>query len=798
MSLFFISCNSTKYLQPNESLLKESNLEFRSESVIKDKKNLLKEVSALIEQKPNAKLLFFIPKEWIYLRNSENADSTFFKRWLKGLGEPPTIYDEKITTLTATKIQNLLQNKRGFYNAEVVPKITNTSKVSGWENTTEKSVWLKNESRVTYVINAGSRFIVRNVNYLSPDSAIVTFLDSGRQNAFVKPGDPIDFTQFELEKSRIVLELQNQGYANFANNYIEIRGDSSNARKDVDIYFDILRPLPDTSHQRFYTGNIKVYTDYHKDQEKMEIVSDTLLGLNLMRQSQNYLVKPSVLRNSIFMRSGHLLRREDRLKTFRKLNSLGTYRFVTMYPEISSDADSVMNFNVLLTPYQYKWIYDGGLEGYFSTLGASRLFGFSLSTSFQNRNLFGGSERFTIRGELGFELGFSKGESGFLFTQRARNFSIQNNLQLPSFLDFVGLGKLVSGIGLVKKKFYNAFKDETTTNIALGYSANNIINFYSINSVNASFGFDYTAASGNRYIFRPLGFNFDRYTIADSSRFQSNPLIFLQFRDILGTGFVFRDFSFIYNGKKSASGRSYVFINNLEFSGMEIFLLNKLYNSISGSSEEWKLNFDGRESEKAISFAKYVRLELDGRISQEFSKTRSLVGRLNVGIINPFGIDNVAPFVKQFGVGGPNSLRAWNIKELGPGGYIDPLQKINQRSNIFIQQGDVKIEANLEYRFNIFSFFDGAFFADAGNVWALRADPERKDAEISSKFLDQIALNIGYGVRVNFQFFIIRFDAGYKIRSPYRDNYTQRNWYTFKEIRQQGLGNIQVAVNYPF
>src|SRR5690606_32117233 len=105
---------------------------------------------------------------------------------------------------------------------------------------------------------------------------------------------------------------------------------------------------------------------------------------------------------------------------------------------------------------------------------------------------------------------------------------------------------------------------------------------------------------------------------------------------------------------------------------------------------------------------------------------------------------------------------------------------------------------NLEYRFNIFLFLDGAIFMDAGNIWNLRAQPELPNAHITGDFYKQIAVAAGYGLRLNFVFFNIRFDTGYKLRSPYRDPYLKRNWYSWREIASQGVGNIQVAVNYPF
>jgi outer membrane protein assembly factor BamA len=294
-----------------------------------------------------------------------------------------------------------------------------------------------------------------------------------------------------------------------------------------------------------------------------------------------------------------------------------------------------------------------------------------------------------------------------------------------------------------------------------------------------------------------MSINFDQYAIQDSSRFQNNPIIFLQFRDVLGSGLLFRDLTYIYNKPKNRAGNSLVFINNLEFSGLEVFVANKLINLINGSNEEWKLNYG---ADKSISFAKYIKYELDFRFYREFSKTSSLAFRFNTGAALPYGDIKVVPFIKQFGLGGPNSMRAWNIRQVGPGSYADPLIKIREVPdlNIYIQQGDIKLETNLEYRFKIFLIFDGALFVDVGNVWNLRPDPLLRGAELNGNFLNSLAVGAGYGIRLNFGFFNIRFDAGYKVRSPYRDAFLQRNWYSWQEISAQGLGNIQVAVNYPF
>lgn len=778
------SCNTARFISANKSLLKGSKIVFKNEKNVINKSALINELTPFIDHKPNEKLLFVVPEEWIFLTNSKTEDTSWYNRSLRSLGEPPVYFDENKAKLVSANMENYLKYRKGYYDAKV--DFITYEHTKGWSSS--DGTFLRFDSEVAYICATGERYKIRSLQYECDDSRLLSFVESIRKTASVKVGDYIDFLSFEEEKRRLTLELQNNGYSDFSSNYIEIAGDSSTVNKNVAIYFQIRAPLPDTLHKQYTTGEVRVYTDYYQDQPTGKVISESIDGINFLRQSNEFLVNPTLLNNSIFFRKNELLRRDDKQKTIKKLNSISTYKFVAVNGVPDEKVDTVMNFDILLSPHPKKWIFDGGLDGYFSTLGAARLFGLSLSSQFVNRNLLGGSQRYTVRAEAGTELGYSK-ENGI--TQRTTNVSFQNNLNIPSFQDFIGLGKFAWKTGLIKNKFYQNFKEEATTNIGLGFSATNLITLYSVQSFNASFGFDYTTIRNNRYVFRPLGFNLDLFSIKDTTRFEQNPLILLSFKNILGTGFLFRDFTYIYNKGKDRKGNSFLAINNLEFSGWEVHLSNKLYNAISGSNKTWAL------ADK-ISFAKYARYEFDGRYNKEYTKTTSFAARLNAGIIVPFGESNVAPFIRQFGVGGPNSLRAWNIKEPGPGSYRDPLTKIKEVPVIFVNQGDIKLELNAEYRFKLLLLLDGALFVDAGNVWTLRSDPNRPGSQISSKFYDQIAIGVGYGFRFNFDFFIIRFDFGYKVRNPFEDENFKKQWYTFKQLRQQGLGNIQVAVNYPF
>lgn len=794
-----MSCQTSRYLQPDDKLLKSNEILFKGPSAKSEKRLIENDLLPLITLKPNERLLFSIPREWIYLANSEEGDTSWFHKGMQNLGQVPSLFNDSITKVTARDMENFLRVEKGYFDAVVDYTIDEKSFVRSHVNSSGRYISTPNKVKVQYIVEAKDRYVVRSVQYTCADSLIMTIIRRNLENSHVKKGAYFNLSDFNLEKSRLTLDLQNEGYFNFNTNFIDIVADSNKTSKEIDFWFEIAPPANAEKHIAYTIGDVRVYPDYYKEFETV-IPGKRLdtLGLTILSYGKKQMMKSGILRKSVFLYSNEKYTFEKRQKTFRKLNSLTPYRFVNILAKPRVEQDSVVDIDVLLTPQEDKYILESVLETYYSSFDLFNLLGMSLSGNLINRNFLRGAENLSVQGQFGFGVNIARGEDGKrILNLQSRNISLNSNLQIPSHVDFLGLSRFVNRIGLIPDRFYKNFDAEAKTNIALGFTSLNFFNFYGFNSLNAAFGYEYTSPKGHRYIFRPMGVNFDQYTILDTSQFSNLPIIFLQFRDVLGTGLFFRDFTHVYNGVKNRKGRSMVFINKLELSGLEVGLLNSAFNEVLGRDEAWKITLpDG----KNIDFAKYVKYEFDFRFTREFSPKHSLAFRFNPGVAVPFNRDFVVPFIKQFGLGGPNSLRAWNIRQVGPGGYVNPLYKIEQPSdlNIFIQQGDIKFETNLEYRFNIFLFVDGAVFLDAGNVWNLTEQEGFSNAHITRNFLDQIAVAAGYGIRLNFVFFNIRFDTGYKIRSPYRDVYLNRNWYTWREILNQGIGNVQVAVNYPF
>lgn len=759
----------------DDLLLVGNGLDITTVSKLQDKQGLENELASLYLQKPNTNVLG-IPREWLYLRHADPQDTGWYDNWARDrVGEPPTLLDTVATAQTAGAMQKYLRNKKGFYEATVKTAVN----VKGYK------------AKVDYIIDAGQRYLIDSVFYIGYDKAMLDIIESMRPQSLVDRGDPADATLFDLEKNRIVVNLQNMGYADFVSNYLEVMGDSTGGDHEIDIFMEVISPLPDSIHRQYTVGDIHVYTDHYKGQLSSNTDTTRYNGKVYRHELRKFLVRPQIIDNSIYLEKGDILTRRNRTSTYRRLSDLSTYRFVSLNPLPSPIIPYAIDYDIHLTPHQNKWINDRNLDVYYSnfTQRERQLIGVGASTSFTNRNLLGGSERYKVSGEGSVEF-----DPVNLLINRY-NVSIDNSLQIPRLVDYAGIFRFLNRRDLLTDNNYQKLQREAKTNLRLGFNRNGVVDFYGISIFNASAQYLYTINKNAQVNFSPSAFSLNNYSefINFKEIVGDNPLIINSFADNLITGYLFSHGSFIYNSNKSSKGYSWSFTGDLEVSGWETYLANQAYNVISDTDDKWQ--FLDR-----FEFSQFAKIELDWRFYKDISSKQQLAARFSLGVGSAFGNSEAIPFIKQFSVGGPNSLRAWDQKELGPGSYdsllISPIV-IDGRPQLFYQSGDFLLEANLEYRFDLFWILEGALFTDVGNVWTLKEDPDRPGSGISTQFYDDLAVAAGWGLRFDFSYFIIRFDFGYRLRNPYPDRVTGKHWNP-KPFSPNRLGNLQVAVNYPF
>lgn len=771
VSIILPSCNANKYLQDNEKFIGKNKIELKDNQLPSKKKSRLEYRLQKLTPKTNGRFLFLFDRAGIYYANKDK-DKWYNNYFRKEVGEEPSIYSDKQARQTVKNMKNFLRNNQGFYEAEV-------------EYYTKDSRFSKD---IHYVVTPKTRYRIHNLEFIGKDSLIIDKIKNLPIKDPIKKGDPIDEYYFDKYKAEIANHLQNDGYADFSVKNLRYFGDSSFVHKNVDIFMQVIPPDGDSLHHQYYISNINIHTAINHNDPRNIYKKDSLNGIKYTYTTAHHLIEPKTLENFIYLKKGELFSKTAKHETLKKLSSLGPYRFVSVNLSKDTTTQNGINYDLFLTPFAKKWDFELGVDAYYAQLNQSKskdiqLFGLNFGTEFRNKNLFRGGEKYSISTETGAEFQFQK---PYL---RTFILGLQNSLEFPRLLNSFGMRTALNKTNILNKEQFEHLKKNTVTRIGLGGNYININNFYDIATIKADYSYVYQYNIFSKFAFRQVGIDINYYDIKSGFKQQvdNNPLLARSFVDNILTGYIFRDLSFFYNDSPLKYNHSNSLYVNFEMSGVETYLLNKLYNVIASNDVEWKINNN-------LTFAKYFRMEANYRHYREISNGLNLATRVYLSGAIPFSSNQFIPYGKQFYVGGPNSMRGWDQRELGPGGY-DPRNEPS--SQIFYQQGDIKMEANAEVRFDIISIFEGAIFIDAGNVWTLQNDSKRPGSQFSRNFYNQMAISSGLGLRFDFDFFNIRFDFGYKIRYPYTYD-GKRHWATWDNIRSQGLGNLQVAVNYPF
>ncbi len=773
------SCGVGKFLQKDEWLIEDFEISF-DEELSKKEKWIENGLRYWIQQKRNGRVLW-IPKEYIFLSHSEKHDTSKYDEVMRNvMGEEPALYNKDRTLEAISRMESWLKFNKGYYHARVGHHLDTISSY---------------KVDVVFDVHLGERFKYGSLEFLSKDTSILNKVKNLWAQGKVKAGSYVDSDAFGREKNRITEILQNDGYANFASKYFGIKGDSTRVPNTIDAIIEVYLPENEAAHTQYDIGAISVFTDYHAKQDTFGMIKDTVENITYYSGSSKFLVKPKVLDKVISFREGEMAIKEKRLQTFTKLSNLSTYRFTAINPYVDSLDSTKINYNILLTPHTKKWIGDYGGDILFSRLGGSadqsgqnrNVFGASLNSQLVNRNFLGGSERFAITGEVGGQI-----EIGDKVNFRSFNYGISNYLEYPIFKDHFRQISSLHQLGFLRKSTYDLLKEKAQSTINASINLTDVRSFYRILILNTSYGYKLQYRKDRSLSINTLGVTLNNYELREKflERVGDNPLILNTFNDNLFSGFLFRNLFYTRNGYLNDKSWQWAYYLNAELSGLEVLAANELYNQLSGENNKWTVGKD------RFKFAKFGKIEVDLRLYKDLGKKYVIASRFNTGIINPFADSETSPFIKQFEVGGPNSLRGWGARELGPGAT-----QVELTNDVLpFQKGDIKIEANLEYRFPIWWLFQGGLFVDAGNIWRLKQD-ENGEGKFTKDFIDEIAVAAGWGLRFDVDYFIIRMDFGYRVRNPYPSTEVGRigkHWRTWENIRSQGIGNFQVNVSHAF
>jgi len=766
------SCNTNKYLKDGEQYVATSKYKIKADERIKGKNDLQYELSTLEKQKPNKKFLGLTRMRlWQYYRLQTKQDSTKFNKWIeKVIAEQPSILD---SLQTAESAENMLISlkRRGYFDATVDHSITR-----------KKHIAYSN-----YNVDLKSLYTIDTASVISRDTKIIELIKKESGNSFLKNGAAVSYENYQKERARIRTILRNNGYAKFQTNYLtRFRGDSTSADKHrVKIEYDIITPTDSTLHQKYYIGNIIIVPEYTPE-STLSITQDSIIGEYTFRTDGNAMkVKPKVLLENIFLNKGALYRQNDQDKTSLQLSNLGLYRFVTIKPIFSETKPGVIDFEIYLTMNKKLALSIGAeINNTNRTATATSLVGTALSFNWRNRNLFKGAELLLLNVEGGFEL--DPGFSNKLISNV--NFSTEVNLQIPRFNDYFGFWKAFGSKGKKKETggFYKKLVDNANSEFSTRFNYVDLTNAYTFRSFEISYGVNINNLNGKTWNIDHIGIDYLLPTI--------DPVFEAIAPEILKRSLV-RQFLTGFIIPKAITKKSVLrlptndvtknFTWRAEHSGLEAYA----YDKISGG--------DPLKIGNSI-LSKFLLGTVEYSRTKRINQSNSFAYRFFAGGVESYGDADVVPFVKQFNGGGANSLRGWRLYELGPGTYKDPAIDANRDTTNIIQTANLKLELNAEYRFDISGRFKSALFIDAGNIWTFKEDTDRLGAEFKGlSSLQDIAITIGSGLRMDFTYFIFRVDLGFKFRTPYV-NYSGNNYTPLKDYLKRKNRFISIALGYPF
>ena len=690
------SCSVTKFVPDGEYLL--DKVEVKSDT------NALgvnpSEMRQLVRQRGNSRW-FSAAKLPLATYSLSGRDTTkWFNRFLRSIGEPPQLYDSVSTRASMDILQTQLQNM-GYLRASV--DVYN--KIKGKKLVT------------TYLLHPRQPYFINKVDYDIRDSAIAVVLnlaDSTRRG--LKSGMMFNVANLDNERSRISKYLTNRGYYRFNKDFISYRADSvpGSPLINLTLVLDKYRSGEETNlpHQVYTIGDVNFRSGNP---------NDSVIPL-----------RQSVLESNTFLESGALYASNDLQTTYNHFGRLGAVRYTNISFH-EHEFEPVLDCDILVSTNKPSTI-SFQPEG----TNTSGDLGAAVSLTYQNRNIFHGSENLSVVLRGAYEA--IRGLEGYSNTN-FQEYSVETSLSFPRFI-----------APLLSTSFRR--RVNASSEVSLLYDLQNRPEFmrrvfsvawrYKWNDQNHHDRYQVDLLDLN-YISMPWISDTFKAEYLDNTD-SRNSILRYNYENL----FIMKlGFGYTYN-----NGR-YAIKVSAESAGNLLNLASHMFHFHKNSEEQYTF--------LDIAYAQYLRGIFDYTRNFVFDYHNQLVFHFGFGIAYPYGNSTILPFEKRFFSGGANSVRGWSVRSLGPGKFIGR----DGRIDFINQTGDMKLDLNLEYRASLFWKFGGALFIDAGNIWTLRDYEDQPGGQFKiSEFWQQIAVSYGLGLRLNFDYFVVRFDMGMKAVNP--------------------------------
>lgn len=817
--LALTACDPTKYVPQGEYLL-------RADRVVVDERSVdPAELKAIAKQRPNKRILG-VPF-YLHLYNLRNPDRVLAKRAKRDSlcreenevrkargktlrtcdrsqrgrnGEAPVILDEDLLERSSEQMRLYMQ-KKGWFRATVSDTVHRRhTKLFSDER---GRPFDQPKVDVEYQVVAGPVYHYRNIRFVVDDPTIQKHVQDNWTNSLIKKGDRFDADVLDAERSRINEHLREIGYLFFNRELIQYDADTTVGDHQADIVLRLERAyakrdrgLRGTPEGTVYSLNDVSISTQGSFRRSRAIAPDTLVSSGytfLYNEELGY--RPNALLSGIFLQPDQRFRQSNADRTYRRLTALRVFdRVEIAYDTSGIGRKGLANARIDLMPGKEQSM---SLEGFATNRGG--FLGTSVSAGYRHRNLFRGMGSLQAQLVLGLEAqqsftgqGSSTTDGSLGQVQRDGLFNTidigpEITLLFPQFL-----------LPVKRERFARSSAPRTAINLAYNYQRRPD---FGRTLAKMSYGYEWNDTRTRTWGFFPMEINVIKIPQRSDAfiaylQQANDPVLTDSYTDHLIAGM---RGVFTFNTQSSARQRNVFFARVVpEWAGFPLFVpLQALGRETQDTTGTRFYTVAG------IRYAEFVKLDTDLRWRRILHEKSSLAFRIAAGAGLPYGNLKVLPFESSFFVGGANGLRAWRARSLGPGSYSAPLLA-------FDRIGELRLEGNAEYRFKLIGFLEGALFADIGNIWNWQEDPRKPGSGISTDLLSELAVGTGVGARLNFDFFIVRFDLGMQTKDPSlpkgerwlfepKDRYTQQ----IEELTgvpgvYRTQFNFNLGIGYPF
>lgn len=756
-SLWYLaSCSNIKYLPEGEHLYVKGDVEIDTDTIPERYiKPLSDNLEDLLRPQPNTTILGMRPQLYLYNIAGEPKRDRGFRNWLKNkVGEAPVLLSDVNREYNENLLRNRLENL-GFFQAQVA---------------SDTSIHNR-KATVTYTASPHIIYRIKSVTFDVDSSELGKAIKSTESESLLQVGRPYNLDNIIAERERIDNVLKNKGYYYFSPDHLIIEVDSVSGDHQVDLYVMVKNETPTKAKQPYYINNIYIYPNYTLTQGGYERAN--LRDAEHYR-GQFYIIDPEytfrrfALANAMIFRRGELYTRGNHNRTIRQLVGMGSFQFVrNEFVDVDTGKTNRLDAYYYLTPLPKQ-----GMRVELLGKTAAVYNGSEINVNWQRRNAFKSAELLTLTVYGGFE------------TQTGGNVNLNSSFYRYGIEASLSFPRMIAPYSWQPTKRF-----VPRTVFTAGYEFLNRRTAYSLNAMRFSFGYQWRENLEKEHELKVLEVAYVQpWNITDA--YQALVDTVPPLRHAIEPQFTFGP---IYTYTRTNTTRTdlkhtYYFKGGLDLSA-------NLYGLIRGANVR-----EGRQYQIFnANFSQYIKTEADFRHYMRLGTNSVLASRAMAGFGYSYGNSTQLPYVKQFFSGGPNGIRAFRARTLGPGSYTP---EFYGEDNFFADQtGDIKIELNTEYRAKLASIIHWAAFIDAGNIWLQNSDPEKPGAAFSSGFIKEMAVGAGLGLRFDLSFLVIRTDLAMPLRIPYRPagdrwvfdeiNFRDSDW------RRRNLV-FNLAIGYPF